>query len=164
MKKIVSLLLCITMMMCIAPTCAFAMEDGITVEESSLPFKNSKVEATLISSEESQITPRANPKDLYYNGNAQVLAGIPSIVNVTPTKGRALRVWLSVKDGTVEMKVVRPGTIGYVTEFDGTYGTGDRDVETVANCNGGLYQIQLIHKSSSQGYNPISILIYETGG
>ena len=113
---------------------------------------------------DASIVTQANPTNLYYTEEAHVLEGIPRYVNVTPTKGRSLRVWLLVKEGTVKMKVTRPAFIGYATVFEGTYGTGDRDVEVVPSCNGGLYQIQFTSVSSTEGYNPISVLVYETGG
>lgn len=169
MRRITSFVLCLAMLMCATPMSAHAMEltpsssqmNVESVAEASTEGENSDV---IIVASEDGITPYANPKDLYYTENAQVLAGVKNVVNVTPTKGRALRVWLKVESGSVELKVVRPGFIGYVTEYDATFGAGARDVEVAGNCNGKTYQIQLISKDSTNGYNTVSMLIYETGG
>ena len=149
MRRLISVFICLFMLMSIAPISALAMEEQ-------------DIEVMVVSSED-EIVPYANPTNLYYSENTSVMQGSPVGINVTPTKGRSLRVWLLVKSGSVQMKVTRPGLIGYVTEFDKTYGTGDRDVQTVAKCNGNTYQVQFWNKSPDLVSN-ISMLIYETGG
>ena len=146
MKKIASIALGLMMLLTMMP---------MSIANAAEPTKNMLNSLTVT---------RANPTNLYYVEEAHVLQGIPSYVNVTPTKGRSLRVWLLVKEGTVNMQVFRSGLFGTVTVFEGNYGPGDRDVEVVSNCNGGTYRVQFTSVSSANAYNPISVLIYETGG
>ena len=142
MRKVISVVLCIVMLLCMTPTTAFAMTP------TDVYFTDSVTN---------------EPKDLYYAENVSIVAGGALAVDVTPTKGRALRVWLLNKDTPTQLRVSRPAFIGYSIVFDETYGVGSVDVETVSNCNGGTYQVQVWNKSGEILSN-ISILIYETGG
>lgn len=163
MKKIISFVVCLAMIFSMTSMTAFAVDVDTTSKQEPQTTKFSidgqDIEVTVVTSED-QITPYANPTDLYYSEDTYVYANGSFAVNVNPTEGRDLRVWLLVKEGEVELKVVRPGALWYVTEFDETYGTGDRDVETVSNCKDSTYQVQFWDRA---GISRISMLIYETG-
>lgn len=165
MKKLISMVLCMAMMLCMVSTTAFATEavdtnvDGAVVSENSTSYQDIDV---MIASSEDAIVPYANPTNLYYNENVAIIPGGHFAVNVTPTKGRSLRVWLLVKDGSTQMRVSKPAFIGWSIVYNQTFGVGDRDVETVSSCNGNTYQVQFWNKSND--INNISMLIYETGG
>lgn len=160
MQKVITFLLCIAMLMCIAPVSVFAQQTTDAPEKESSVFPDVGNVEDMISPSEGKIVFRANPTNLYYIEEAHILLGIPSYVDVTPTKGRSLRVWILVKEGTVNMNVSQRGSV----IFSKNYSTGDVDDEVVASCNGGTYRLEFNSISSANAYNPISILVYETGG
>lgn len=105
-------------------------------------------------------TPYLNPKDLVYVENKRIENTLTNLnYTVTPTKGRALRVWLK-SDGPITLQVLRRGVVSLPTEYRQSFGSAiERDVETVSSCNS-TYIVQI----SSPQYITFSMLVYETGG
>ena len=163
MKKIMSIVLCLAMLFSMASVSAFAVDMDTTSmqvpQTANFSINGQDVEVNIVTSED-QIVPYAEPTDLYYSEDTTILAGGDFSVNVNPTKGRKLRVWLLVKSGNVELKVVRRGLLWYTTEYDQTFGTGDVDVQTVSSCKDATYQVQFWDKTGV--YSQVSMLIYET--
>lgn len=167
MKKIISLVLSLAMVLSMtsvafaAETADVAVSNG-EVTATKMYFGDQEVEVMIATSED-QIVPYANPTNLWYVEHKDLNWGAKVGYNCNVTKGRSLRVWLLVKKGQIEMTVVHPGLVNYVTDFKQTYGTGDRDVETVAKCKDATYQVQF-KAVGSEPISSFSILIYETGG
>ena len=147
MKKFFSMLLCLTLLFSTTTMSTFAAE----VE--TFPSDN------VANSTEAEITPYANPTDLYYGENILFTGGVPLNIGVEPTKGRSLRVWLK-NDTEVNLTVMKPGLIGYSTVYSQNFSAGERDVEVVSSCANSGYVVKI---TAGVG-TIISILVYETGG
>jgi len=149
MKKIFSVLLSLVMLLGVAPVSAFAAETD------TVP-----VEVITVTSSDEEIVPYANPTDLVYVENATIPSSVTNTnYDVNPSKGRSLRVWIK-SNNQINVTVRRVGLISYPKEYGQTFGAGERDVETVASCNGGHYIVQI----SGPAGTVYSMLIYETGG
>lgn len=149
MKKILSMVISIVMLIAAISIPAYAESPNI------ISFKT----VTLTSSDDG-ITTYANPKDLVYVENDIILTSlVNSNYTVTPTEGRALRIWIK-SDNSINVTVRKVGFIGYPKVYSQTFGAGDRDVEAVASCSGKNYIVQI----SGPAGTTFSMLIYETGG
>lgn len=140
----------------------FAQENSITDtnEESTetvwtyvnVPLESIADDEVEITASTSDIIPYANPKDLKYENGRTFVDGLPISYVVTPTAGRALRIWAKVDWGS-SIKIS-------VKSFYKTYDTAGEDYEAVASCNGGSYTVTCRGALGTV----YSILIYETGG
>lgn len=154
----------VTMLACIfaLSITAFAQENSITDanEESTetvwnyvdVPLENIADDGVEVTVSGSDIIPYANPKDLVYENGRTFVDGSSIPYVVTPTKGRALRIWAKVDWGS-SVKIS-------VKSFSKTYDTAGEDYEAVASCNGGSYTVTCRGALGTV----YSILIYETGG
>lgn len=159
MKRLLSMICCIAMMLTV---CAMP---ALAAETTPVPIAQTyEVENAI----DGGVSTRATSQGLYYKENAY-LAGSPTSAEglqfeVTPEKGANLRIWLKVESGTaygpMKVTVSEKNFLGiYSTVYTGTFNTGtDTDVLTRSNCNGRSYRIMLQATDLASKY---SILVYQ---
>lgn len=144
MKKIISLLCCFAMLICVSAVPAFAAETS-----------TSFVDADTANSY--TISPMATSKGLWYEEDLTFI-DIHSF-NVTPEKGANLNIWLK-NDNPVVVTVYKTNIFGGYSKVYGstTFSAGERDVCVETNCNGKPY---LVKFESALDGSTMSILVYQ---
>ena len=138
MKKIISALCCIALMLTLSAVPVFAADN-----------------TTSTSVEESVIT-RATSRGLYYKDN-MFFQGIHTCT-VTPESGANLNIWLK-NNNTVKVYVYKTNILGmYSKIYTQTFTAGERDVRVETKCNGKPYLVKL--ESAVDG-SIASFLIYQ---
>lgn len=140
MKKFLSIMCCLALVLSFMAMPAFAMD----------AISTNTVEAF------EGISTRATTQGLWYREN---LYFETESVPVYPEEGSALNVWTNVILGPINITVYKTNSLGgYTQVYSKDFAAGERDVNVVSNCNGGKY---LVKFSAPAGGAFMNALIYQ---
>lgn len=148
MRKLIALLCCLTMSVCmLAMPVSAAEPDGPIVEDSQVVVTDGSY----------TVSPTATSKGLYYVEDLWFI-DIYSF-NVTPEKGARLNIWLK-NDNPVIITVYKTNIFGLYSKVYGStqFNAGTRDIIVEENCNGSKY---LIKCQSAIDGSIMSLLAYQ---
>ncbi len=146
MKRFISMLCSIALVMCMACVSTFAAENATIVDINETEITDN-----------SSVLPRATSKGLWYAENLWFIDTYS--FNVTPESGANLNVWLK-NDNPVLLTVYKTNAFGGYSKVYGAtrFDAGERDVRVATNCNGKKFLVKF--QSAIDG-STISTLVYQ---
>lgn len=146
MKKLLSLLCCLGILLSMSTTSVFA---------ANTDYESAKTES--IFTENANASQRATSKGLWYKENWWFID--TQSFTVPPESGANLNIWLK-NDNPVTVTVYKTNALGTYSKVYGSkvFSAGERDVRVATNCNGKQYLVKL---TSAIDGSTVSILVYQ---